>query len=176
MTNNNILPYLNYFPKIDTSSFVAHTATIIGNVSIDEQCSIWFNCVLRGDVEPITIGKYTNIQDGSVVHVTRNGHPTIIGSYVTIGHKALIHACTIEDESFVGMGSIIMDKVVIETGGWVAAGALITPGKIVKKHEIWAGNPGKFLRNTTAEEQAYIKISAENYAKHIAEYTTKTHK
>jgi carbonic anhydrase/acetyltransferase-like protein (isoleucine patch superfamily) len=168
--NKHIFTYLGSEPQIHKDTFIAPTASIIGNVTIDEKCSIWFNCVIRGDVESITIGKYTNIQDGTVIHVTRNGLSTKIGSYVTVGHKALIHGCTIEDLSFIGMGSILMDKSIIEEGGWVAAGALITPGKIVRKNEIWAGNPAKLLRHTTLEEQAYIKLSAINYANHIPEY------
>ncbi|MBP9792203.1 MAG: gamma carbonic anhydrase family protein [Rickettsiales bacterium] len=168
--NNNIFAYLNTKPQIHKDTFIAPTASIIGNVSIGKNCSVWFNCVIRGDVEQITIDNYTNIQDGTVIHVTRNGSPTKIGSYVTVGHKALIHACTIEDLSFIGMGSIIMDKAIIEEGGWVAAGALITPGKVVRKNEIWAGNPAKLLRHTTKQEQEYIKISAQNYANHIQEY------
>lgn len=170
--NNNIFSYLDTKPQIHKDTFVAPTASIIGNVSIGKKSSIWFNCVIRGDVESISIGEYTNIQDGTVIHVTRNGSTTKIGSYVTVGHKALIHACTIEDLSFIGMGSIIMDKAIIEEGGWVAAGALIAPGKIVQKHEIWAGNPAKLLRKTTIQEQEYIKISAQNYSNHIKEYLT----
>lgn len=169
--NKNILPHLNKSPQIHKNTFIAPNTSIIGDVSIKEQSSIWFNCVLRGDVESITVGHHTNIQDGTVVHVTRNGYPTNIGSYVTIGHKALLHACTIEDLAFIGMGAIIMDKALVETGGWVAAGALVTPGKVIKKNEIWAGSPAKFLRHTTKAEQQYIKTSAENYAEHIKEYS-----
>ena len=167
---HNILPYLGAYPKIANNCFIAPSANVIGNVTIDEHSSIWFNCVLRGDVAAIKIGKYTNIQDGTVIHVTRGGFDTNIGSYVTVGHRALLHACTIEDYTMIGMGSIVMDKVVIESGGWVAAGALITPGKIVRKNEVWAGTPAKLMRLLTPEEQEYIKISALNYAKHIAEY------
>lgn len=165
-----ILPYKNIFPKIDQGVFIAPTAAIIGDVTIKTGSGIWFNCVLRGDVEPITIGKNTNIQDGTVVHCTRGGGKTIIGDNVTIGHKALIHACTLEDASFIGMGAILMDNVVVETGAMVAAGSLVTPNKIIRKGEIWAGNPAKFFRNLSQEEADFIYISAENYRKHVQEY------
>lgn len=167
---NNIYPYKNIYPKIDKDSFIAPTATIIGDVTIGKNSGIWFNSVIRGDVAKISIGNHSNIQDGSVVHVTRNGGNTTIGDYVTIGHKAMIHACTLQDYCFIGMCAIIMDKAIIETGGWVAAGALVTEGKVIRKGEIWAGYPAKFFRNLTSQEQDFIKISAENYAKHAKEY------
>lgn len=165
-----ILPYKNIYPKIAESAFIAPTANIIGDVTIGENTGIWFNVVIRGDVEPILIGDNTNIQDGTVIHVTRGGGKTIIGSNVTIGHKALIHAATLSDESFVGMGAIVMDGVVVEKHAWVAAGALVTNNKIVKSGEIWAGNPAKFLRKMTEAEIAYISKSAQNYKIHVQEY------
>lgn len=166
----NIIAYNNIMPKIATDSFIAAGCQIIGDVEIGSGCGIWFNSVIRGDVAFIRIGNRTNIQDGSVIHVTRNGHPTIIGSGVTIGHKALLHACRLEDSCFVGMGAIIMDDVIVEQGAMVAAGALITPSKIVKKGQIWAGNPGKYFRDLTENESNFIKISENNYVKHVEEY------
>lgn len=166
----NIMPYKGILPKIAKNSFIAPGSHIIGDVEIGSQAGIWFNCVIRGDVAEIRIGDRTNIQDGTVIHVTRGGHPTIIGSGVTVGHKATLHACRLEDGCFVGMGAIIMDDVVVQTGAMVAAGALVPPRKIVKKGEIWAGNPAKFLRNLTPEESAFIKKSEENYVKHVEEY------
>lgn len=164
------MPYKNIWPKIDDGAFIAPTASIIGDVTIGSGSGIWFNCVLRGDVDPITIGENTNIQDGSVVHCTRGGGKTIIGSNVTVGHKVLLHACILQDACFVGMGAILMDNVLVETGGMVAAGSLVTPNKTVRKGEIWAGNPAKFFRNLTQEEADFIMISAENYRKHVEEY------
>lgn len=165
-----ILPYKGISPTINSTSFIAPSASIIGDVTIGSEVGVWFNCVIRGDVEPVIIGDRTNIQDGTVIHVTRGGFPTRVGSGVTIGHSALLHACTIEDDSFVGMGAIIMDGAVVERGGWVAAGALVTPGKCVKAGQIWAGNPAKYFRDMTPEEKAYIAISAANYVKHVEEY------
>lgn len=165
-----IMPYNGIFPKIHRQAFIAPNSSIIGDVNIGKGSGVWFNCVIRGDVEPVSIGENTNIQDGSVIHCTRGGGNTIIGSNVTIGHKALIHAAKIEDACFIGMGAIIMDNSIIETGGMVAAGSLVTPNKIVRKGQIWAGNPAKFFRNLTEEEEAFIMISANNYKKHVEEY------
>lgn len=165
-----ILPYFATKPLIANDAFIAKGCCIIGDVTIGSKSGIWFNCVIRGDVAAVTIGERTNIQDGTVIHVTRNGYPTVIGSRITIGHKALLHACILEDDCFVGMGAIIMDRVVIESGGMVAAGALVTPGKRIKKGEIWAGNPAKFFRMMTTEEAEFIAISEKNYTKHAEEY------
>ncbi len=172
MNKTCIMPYKNIWPNIDDGAFIAPTAAIIGDVTIGKGSGIWFNCVLRGDVEPITIGENTNIQDGSVVHCTRGGGKTIIGSNVTVGHKVLLHACILQDACFIGMGAILMDNVVVETGGMVAAGSLVTPNKIIAKGEIWAGNPAKFFRNLTQEEEDFIMISADNYRKHVYEYNS----
>jgi carbonic anhydrase/acetyltransferase-like protein (isoleucine patch superfamily) len=176
----NILPYRGIFPKIDQSAFVAHNAIISGDVEIGENSGIWYGCVLRGDVTKITIGKNTNIQDNTVIHGTRPNHaqnktgsegaPVIIGDNVTIGHGAIIHACIIEDNTFIGMGSIIMDLARVEEYGMLAAGAVLTPGKIIKSGQIWAGNPAKYFRDLNESERNYIKISANNYAELADEY------
>ena len=137
---------------------------ITGNVVIGAQSSIWYGCVLRGDVHVIRIGQRTNIQDGTIVHVTRDKFGCTIGSNITVGHASILHGCTLEDGCFVGMGAVVMDGAVVESGAMVAAGALIAPGKVVKTGELWAGNPGRFKRALTAEEQAYFPISAEHYA------------
>ena len=162
--------YKGTSPQIAKDAFIAPSADIIGDVKIGSGSGIWFGCVIRGDVAKIRIGERTNIQDGTVIHVTRGGHPTIIGNGVTIGHKALLHACHLEDGCFVGMGATLMDDVTVESGAMVAAGALVTPGKLVKKGQIWAGNPAKYFRDLSEKEAAYIAISEENYAIHAAEY------
>ncbi|MDA7705204.1 gamma carbonic anhydrase family protein [Rickettsiales bacterium] len=177
---SNIIKYNNILPQIDNSSFIAPNATISGDVKIGKNSGIWYGTVIRGDVAKIKIGNYTNIQDNSVIHVTRANHvqnktndeggPTIIGDYVTIGHNAIIHACTIKDYSFIGMGAIIMDLAIIEENSMIAAGAVVTPGKIVKSGQIWAGNPAKYFRDLTQEEIDYIKISAMNYWDLAKEY------
>ena len=176
----NIIPYCGVFPNIGVGSFIAPTAIISGDTKIGKNCGIWYGCVIRGDVARIRIGNNTNIQDNSVIHVTRANHvqnktgdaggPVLIGDGVTIGHGAIIHACTIEDNSFIGMGSILMDLSRVEEFAMLAAGAVLTPGKVVKQGQIWAGNPAKYFRDLTTEEKNYIKISAQNYVELAAEY------
>lgn len=176
----NIISYKGITPKIDESSFIAPTATISGDVQIGKDVGIWYGCVLRGDVTKITIGDGTNIQDNTVLHGTRPHHaqnktgaegaPVIIGKGVTIGHNAIIHACVIEDYAFIGMGSIIMDLAKVETFGMLAAGAVLTPKKVVKSGQIWAGNPAKYFRDMTKEEIDYIKVSADNYIELLKDY------
>lgn len=165
-----IIKYKNFTPTIDETVFLAPTSQIIGDVEIGEFSSIWFNCVIRGDVCPIRIGKHTNIQDGTIIHVSRKIGPTTIGNYVTIGHKALVHAATICDYAFIGMGSIMLDHSIVESHGFLAAGALLTPNKIVKSGELWAGSPAKFLRKLTQQEIDHISDSAQNYVNLSSEY------
>ena len=171
-----ILPYKGSIyphgvsPKISPKAFIAPGAAVIGDVEIGDDTGVWFGCVIRGDVHRIKIGARTNIQDGTVIHVTRGNGPTTIGSGITIGHCALIHAATLEDDCFIGMRATIMDGAVVESGAWVAAGALVTPGKIVKSGQIWAGSPAKYFRDLNSEEKAFIPISAENYAVNAREY------
>lgn len=173
-------PYRGILPKISKQALIAPNAIITGDTEITADVGIWYNVVIRGDVAPIKIGKGSNIQDNSVIHVSRANHvqnktkdkcaPTIIGEYVTVGHMAVIHACTIEDRSFIGMGSVVMDLAHIETEAMVAAGAIVTPGKTVKYGEIWAGNPAKFLRKMSEAEIRFIKTSADNYVELAKEY------
>lgn len=165
-----ILPYRGIVPTIDPSAFIAETATVIGDVEIGEGASVWYGCTVRGDVNDIRIGAGTNLQDGTVVHVTRKRYPTRIGAEVTVGHKVLLHGCILEDGCFIGMGATIMDGAVIESGAMVAAGALVTPGKRVKSGELWAGSPAKPRRLLTEEERAHLGHSAENYRLLAAEY------
>lgn len=165
-----IMNYFDKSPDIHPEAFIAPGSAIIGEVTIGRLSSIWFNSVLRGDIEPIEIGSCTNIQDGTVIHVRRPGYPTIIGDRVTVGHKAMLHACTIHDEGFVGMNATVLDYVTIETHGLVAAGAVVPPGKTVKTGELWAGVPAKRLRFLSDKDIEQIKASAEHYRVHTEEY------
>jgi len=160
-----ILPFRNHLPEIAADAFVAANATLIGRVEVGARANIWYGCVLRGDLAEIHVGALTNVQDGTVVHVSSvKGGDTWIGERVTIGHMALIHACRLEDRCFVGMKACVMDGAVVETGAWIAAGAVVTPGKRVKGGELWAGTPARFLRAVTAEEAHYIETLPERYA------------
>jgi len=167
-----VLSYRDRLPKIAGDVFIAPTASVIGNVEIGSRSSIWFGTVVRGDVNEIRIGDNTNIQDNSVIHVTRNGLGTYIGSGVTVGHMAILHACTLEDGSFVGMGAKLLDGVIVETDAMVAAGALVTMGKRVKRGELWAGSPARCLRRLTPEEICSFPDTNAHYAKLAAEYLT----
>ena len=135
------------WPTLGEGVFIAPGARIIGDVEIGDRSSIWFNCVLRGDVNHIRVGKGTNIQDDSVVHVEGGGAATLIGDNVLIGHCAMIHGTIIEDEGFVGLGAVTMDGCHIERQGMVAAGALLSPGKRVQTRELWVGRPAKKIRD-----------------------------
>ncbi|KAH7520011.1 hypothetical protein FEM48_Zijuj08G0098400 [Ziziphus jujuba var. spinosa] len=156
-------------PVVDKDVFVAPSASIIGDVQVGRGSSIWYGCVLRGDVNSINIGAGTNIQDNSLVHVAKSNLsgkvlPTIIGDNVTVGHSAILHGCTVEDEAFVGMGATLLDGVYVEKHAMVAAGALVRQNTRVPCGEVWAGNPAKFLRKLTEEEMAFISQSALNYS------------
>ncbi len=158
-----ILPYKDIFPKIDETAFIAPSASIIGDVEVGESTNIWYGCVLRGDVHEIRIGKNTNIQDGTIVHVTTDVAGTYIGDSVTVGHNAILHACTVHDFGFVGMGACVMDNAVIESNAMLAAGALLTPNKRIPSGQLWAGSPAKYMRDLTEKELEYIKWSAPHY-------------
>jgi carbonic anhydrase/acetyltransferase-like protein (isoleucine patch superfamily) len=163
-----IRPHHGVTPTIAATAFVAETAVVIGDVVIGEQASIWYGCVLRGDGNFIRVGARTNIQDGTIVHVNHEregaaGTRTIIGADVTIGHMALIHACTLEDGCFIGMQACVMDGAVVESGAMVAAGALVTPGKRVKRGELWGGSPARLMRRLTEAELKYFAYTVEHY-------------
>ncbi len=165
-----ILPYKGVRPTIAPDAFIAQNAVITGDVVIGAQSGVWFGCVLRGDVHRIRVGERTNIQDGTIVHVTRQRFACTIGSNVTVGHAAILHGCTLEDDSFVGMGATVMDGAIVESGGMVAAGALVTPGKVVRKGELWAGSPAKLLRPLSEAEIANFSASAAHYVELAWDY------
>lgn len=167
---SQILPYKNMQPKIGQNVWIAPGSWVVGDVEIADDVGIWFNCVLRGDVNNITIGARTNIQDGTVIHVSSTLQGTYIGSDVTVGHAALLHACTIEDAAFIGMQACVMDGAYVESGAMVAAGALVTPGKRIPSGQLWAGSPAKFMRELTEEERSYIPYSAKHYVDLAREY------
>ena len=169
MTTDNrfgmVLPFGSIVPKIDADAWIAPGVPIVGDVEIGAGSSVWYGCVVRGDIEPIRIGRNTNIQDGTVVHVNSGGFATTIGSEVTVGHMCLIHGCTLEDGAFIGMKSTVMDGAVVESGAMVAAGSLVSPGKRVLKGEIWAGSPAKLWRKVTPEMEQMVLETWKHYAK-----------
>ena len=142
-----IKPVRGKYPKISEDCFIADNATIVGEVTIGKQCSIWFNSVVRGDVHYIKIGNKVNIQDGAIIHATYQKSPTNIGNNVSIGHNAIVHGCTIHDNVLVGMGSIIMDDCVIESNSIIAAGAVVTKNTRVEAGSIYAGVPAKKVKD-----------------------------
>ena len=150
--------------------FIADNATVIGSVVIHNDVSIWFNAIIRGDNDLITIGEGTNIQDNSVIHVTHvgpytpQGAPTIIGNHVTAGHRVLLHACQIGDYCLIGMGAIVMDDAVIEDNVILGAGSLVPPGKVLKAGHLYVGSPAKQIRKLNTEEIERIHYSAKHYA------------
>nr|UER43479.1 gamma carbonic anhydrase 1 [Viscum album] len=166
--HRTLMKIFDKVPVVDKDAFVAPSASLIGDVQVGQHSSIWYGCVLRGDVNSIIIGSGTNIQDCSIVHVAKHNPsgkalPTVIGDNVTVGHGAILHACTIEDEGFVGMGATLLDGVVLEKHAMVAAGALVRQNMRIPRGEIWGGNPAKFLRKLKDEEVAFIPRSATNY-------------
>jgi carbonic anhydrase/acetyltransferase-like protein (isoleucine patch superfamily) len=151
-------------PSIPKDCYVAENATIVGEVTIGTSCSIWFNAVIRGDVNFITIGNKVNIQDGAIIHCTYKKHPTIIGNNVSIGHNAIVHGCTIQDNVLIGMGAIVMDNCVIESNSIVAAGAVIVQNTIVASGTIWAGVPAKKVKDIDQSDFAgEIERISNNY-------------
>lgn len=160
-----IRPFKQIMPKIHHEAFIAENAVIIGDVTIGAETSIWYNVAMRGDVNDIKIGARTNIQDGTIIHVSSTTQGTYIGDEVTVGHMALLHACTIGDRAFIGMKACVMDDAIVEEEAMVAAGALVTSGKRVPKHQLWAGSPAKYMRDLTPDEIKFLKFSADRYVK-----------
>ena len=165
-----LLPYKDVLPTIGQNAFIADNAAVVGDIHIGDECGIWFNVSMRGDVHEIRIGNRTNIQDNAVVHVTQNVSGTYIGNEVTVGHGAIVHACTIGDQCLIGMGAIVLDEAKMETRSMLAAGALLTPGKVVPSGQLWGGSPARYMRDLTEEELAFLPVSADNYARLAAEY------
>ena len=156
-------PFQGVSPTLHETAWIAPGAQVIGDVHLSEHASVWYNCVLRGDVMPIRVGARANIQDGSVVHVTRGRAATEIGEDVLIGHMAMVHGCVLKPRSFVGLGAIVMDHCTLEEDAMLAAGALLTPGKTIPAGALWAGRPAAFVRMLSAEEIARNRMGAAGY-------------
>jgi carbonic anhydrase/acetyltransferase-like protein (isoleucine patch superfamily) len=167
-------------PRIDPSVFIAETAVIIGDVAIGAKSSIWYNVVIRGDVNRIRIGERTNIQDQCTLHVTHSkggddpGAPLIIGNDVTVGHGVTLHGCTIADNAFIGMQAIVMDKAQVGEGALIGARALVTEGTIIPPHTLWIGSPARQQRELTQEERKRLLASSANYTSYAEVYRLDT--
>ena len=164
-------PFLLRRPVIHPTAFIAPNATLLGDVTIGENASVWYNSVLRGDINRIVVGRGSNVQDGSVLHLSAE-HGCLIGDYVTVGHMAMLHACTIGNECLIGMGAIILDGVEIGDRCLIGAGALVTQGKNIPPGSMVLGSPAKVVRELSAEEQAGLRGWAERYVRLIPHYHT----
>lgn len=166
---DNIRHVIGVLPKLGERVMVDPTAVVMGDVSLGDDVSVWPHAAMRGDVQVIRIGARTNIQDGTVLHVTHDGpynpggFPLHIGDDVTIGHRALLHGCTVGDRVLVGMGAVIMDNVIVEDEVMIAAGALVTPGKRLRSHTLYAGSPAREVRPLTEQEIQFLPYSAQGY-------------
>lgn len=165
-----IYPFKDKKPVIHSSALIIESAQVIGDVEIGEESSVWFNAVVRGDVNYIRIGKRTNIQDGCVLHVARRTHPLVIGDEVTVGHNVTLHACTIGSRCLIGMGAIVMDDAKIGDDSIIAAGSLVTPGTVIPAGSMVMGAPAKVKRPLTDEEKRGIRDSANHYVGDIESY------
>ena len=181
MTSNTpvLRQYRDILPTVGQRAYVDPAATVIGDVVLGDDVSIWPGTIVRGDVNFIRIGARTNVQDGSVIHVSHDGphaklggFATVIGEDVTIGHKAIVHACRIEDACLVGMGATVLDGAVMQKHAFLGAGALLTPGKVMGEGEMWLGSPAKFARRLSDAEIEALFYSARHYVKLKDEYLT----
>lgn len=161
-----LFPYQDLFPEIHESVFLASGVKIIGDVKIGKDSSVWYNCVIRGDVHYVKIGEMTNIQDCSMLHVTNGKYPLNIGNKVTVGHSVKLHGCTIEDLSLIGIGSIVLDGAMVKERSMVAAGAVVKPGFTVPSGKLAAGVPARIIRDLTEDEILDLERSAKRYKKY----------
>jgi len=167
---SNIRSFEEYTPQIDDTAFIDDSAVVTGNVIIGADSSVWPCCSIRGDIHEIRIGARSNIQDGSVLHVTHDsefapgGNGLYVGDDVTVGHNVTLHACTVEDLCLIGMGSIILDGAVIQSGAMVGAGSLVSPNKVLEGGYMWLGSPARQARELTDREKAFLEYSARHYA------------
>lgn len=164
-----LFPYRHLKPKIHPSVFIAPTASIIGRVELAERVSIWFNTVIRADINAISVGKETNIQDSCVLHVT-NVHPVILGERITVGHGAILHGCKVEDECMISMGAILLDGVVVGRGSLVAAGAVVAPNTQIPPNSLVMGIPGKVVRTLSSADQERISAGWQHYVEYAEIY------
>lgn len=171
-----LFPFNGVMPTVHENTFIAQTAAVIGDTHIGKDSGIWYGCVIRGDVNEIRIGEGTNIQDLTMIHCAERGQGTYLGDHITVGHSAVLHACTVEDDAFIGIQACVMDDCVVEQGAMLAAGALLTPGKRVKAGEVWAGRPAKKLRDINQADLDFFEINRQRYTRLAAKYLTEQYR
>ena len=165
-----VRPYRGILPRVHPTAFIDHSAQVIGDVEIGEESSVWMCVVIRGDVNRIRIGRRSNVQDGTIVHVMKDTHPTTIADNVTIGHAAVIHGCTVEDRCLIGMGAILLNGVVVGSGSIVAAGTLLAEGTYVPPRSLVMGSPGKVRRTLSDADLEEIQMYADRYVAYRLDY------
>lgn len=165
-----IRPFGGKAPRLDPSAFLVESAAVVGDVELGPESSVWFGVVIRGDVNHVRIGARSNVQDGSVVHVTSHTHPTVLGDDVTVGHRVVLHGCTIRDRCLVGIGAIVLDGAVVGEESMVGAGALVPPGMVVPPRTLVLGAPARVKRDLRPDEIAFFAVSAANYVGYARQY------
>jgi carbonic anhydrase/acetyltransferase-like protein (isoleucine patch superfamily) len=165
-----IVAYAGRTPRIDPSAFVVESATVVGDVVIGPESSVWFGAVVRGDIEPIRIGAATNIQDNATLHVVGGKYGTTLGDRVTVGHNAVVHGCVVEDGALIGMGAVVLDRVVVGSESLIAAAALVPPGTVIPPRSMVRGNPAQVVRPLSDDELELIRSSAANYVRYARQY------
>ncbi len=170
-----VLTYMGREPRVAASAFIAESADVIGDVEIGEDASIWFQTVLRGDIELIRVGAHSNIQDGSVLH-TMVGMPTIVGDWVTVGHRVVLHGCTVENHCLIGMGAVLLNDVTVGEGSIVAAGALVLENTVIPPRSLYLGVPAKFQRQLTDSDRQFIDAHATHYLQYKENYLAESGK
>jgi len=164
-----ILTLAGRTPRIAASAYIAPSADVIGDVDLGENSSIWFQCVLRGDIEPIHIGANSNIQDGTVIH-TMHGAPATVGDWVTVGHRVVLHGCLVENHCLIGMGAVLLNHAHVGEGSIVAAGAVVAENTVIPPRSLYMGVPAKVRRAVTEDEQAFIRMHAAHYLEYKERY------
>lgn len=168
-----IANYKELSPRIDPRAWVAPSADVLGDVTMGPDSSVWFGSVVRGDVYHISIGARSNVQDNCVLHVTHGRYATVLEEDVTIGHRVVLHGCTVKQGALVGIGSIVLDQAVIGEGSLVGAGALVTPGTVVPPGTVVMGSPARVIREVTDAERAWMRESAANYVGYARDYASR---
>lgn len=165
-----VIAFNGITPKIDDTVFIADGVRITGDVAIGKNSSIWYNTVIRGDVNHVRIGENTNIQDNATLHVSHDSTPLVIGDNVTVGHNAILHSCVVGNNVLIGMGAIVLDNTIVENFSMVAAGAMVRPHSKIETGKLYGGIPAKYIRDLSKEEMEYFQKSADNYAEYAARY------